>query len=124
MSQELVMDRNSEDAKNTARVLYLVHAVTFLFSLGLLSILPTIFNYVKRGETVGTVAHSHHTWMIRSFWFYALWMGMGWLILFTLGWILIGIPIAWGIWGITWVWKAYRLIRGFLDLNSNKPMPV
>ena len=124
MSQELVMDRNNEDEKNTARVLYLVHAVTFLLSLGLLSILPTILNYVKRGETVGTLAHSHHTWMIRSFWFYALWMGMGWLILFTLGWILIGIPIAWGIWGITWVWKAYRLIRGFLDLSSNKPMPV
>jgi uncharacterized membrane protein len=124
MSQELVMDRNSEDARNTARVLYLVHALTFVLSLGLLSILPTIFNYVKRGEAVGTVAHSHHTWMIRSFWFYALWMGMGWLIFLTLGLILIGIPIAFGIWGLVWVWKAYRLIRGFLDLNNNKPMPV
>ena len=124
MSQELVMDRNAQDAVNTARVLYLVHAATFLLSLGLLSILPTLFNYVKRGESVGTVAHSHHTWMIRSFWFYALWMFMGWLIFVTLGFILIGIPMAFAIWGLAWVWKAYRLIRGFLDLNSLKPMPV
>jgi uncharacterized membrane protein len=124
MSQELVMDRNAQDAINTARVLYLVHALTFVFSLGLLSILPTMFNYVKRGETVGTVAHSHHTWMIRSFWFYALWMFMGWLIFAALSIILIGIPIAFAIWGLAWVWKAYRLIRGFLDLNSLKPMPV
>ncbi len=124
MAQELVMDRNTEDAKNAARVLYLVHALTFVFSLGLLSIIPVMFNYVKRAETVGTLVHSHHTWMIRSFWFYALWMLVGWIIFITLGFILIGIPIAWAIWSLTWVWKAYRLIRGFLDLNANKPMPV
>jgi uncharacterized membrane protein len=28
------------------------------------------------------------------------------------------------IWFAAWVWKAYRLIRGFLDLGSNKAMPV
>lgn len=124
MAQELVMDRNSESAINTARILYIVHAITLVFSLGTLSIIPTLINYVKRGETAGTVAHSHHTWMIRSFWYFILWMAMGWLIMFTLGWILIGIPMAWGIWIIAMLWKAYRLIRGFLDLNENRPMPV
>ena len=124
MSQQLVLDANTEDAKNAARVLYAVHAVTFFFSLGLLSIIPIFFNYSKRQESTGTMVHSHHTWMIRSFWWYAIWMLAGWLVFVTLGWLLIGIPIAFAIWGIAWVWKAYRLIRGFLDLNSNKTMPV
>ena len=47
MSQELVLDRNLEDAKQFARLLYLAHGLTFFFSLGLLSFLPLIVNYVK-----------------------------------------------------------------------------
>ncbi len=124
MSQQLILDGNQEDAKNMARILYLVHGVTFVFSLGLLSILPLIVNYIKRDDAKGTIAHSHHTWMIRSFWFYVLWMVVGGVIMFTLGFILIGIPIAWAIWTLAWIWKAYRLIKGFLVLNSNRAMPV
>jgi len=37
---------------------------------------------------------------------------------------IIGIPLALLIWGAAWVWKAYRLIKGLLNLNDNKPMPV
>ena len=120
MSQQLVLDRGLEDAKHLARILYVVHALTFFFSLGMLSFLPLIVNYVKRPDTTGTMVYSHHTWMIRSFWFYMLWMVVGFIVFAT----IIGIPFAWLIWAVAWVWKAYRLIRGFLDLNSNKPMPV
>ena len=123
MTQELVLDRKLEDAKNLARILYLVHAVTFVFSLGLLSIIPVIINYMKRDDAAGTIVHSHHSWMIRSFWYYVLWMAVGFVILFTLGFILIGIPIAWAIWCVAWLWKAYRLIKGFIDLNENRAMP-
>ena len=48
MSQQLVLDRGTEDAKQMARILYLVHAATFFFSLGMLSFLPLIVNYIKR----------------------------------------------------------------------------
>jgi uncharacterized membrane protein len=37
---------------------------------------------------------------------------------------LIGIPLAWLVGVGAWIWMAYRIIRGFLDLNNNKPMPV
>ena len=124
MTQELILDGRAEDARNTARMLYFVHGVTFVFSLGLLSIVPLIINYMKRDDALGTISHSHHTWMIRSFWFYVLWMVVGGVLLLTLGWILIGIPLAWGTWLLAWVWKAYRLIRGFIDLNNNRAMPV
>lgn len=120
MSQELVLEGKLSDEKNLARILYLVHGVTFFFSLGLLSILPVIFNYIKRPETTGTLVHSHHTWMIRSFWFYALWMFIGGLLFIT----LVGIPLAWLVWCVAWVWKVYRLIRGFVDLNNNRAMYV
>jgi uncharacterized membrane protein len=124
MAQELVYERGVEDAKQFARILYVAHALTFFFSLGLLSVLVLIVNYIKRPDTVGTMVYSHHTWMIRSFWWYAIWFSIATVIFFTLGLIFIGLPIAWAIWGLAWVWMAYRIIRGFMDLNNNRPMPV
>ena len=120
MSQQLVLDSGTEDAKQMARILYLVHAATFFFSLGMLSIVPVIVNYVKRPETAGTMVYSHHTWMIRSFWWYVVWMAIGGALFFT----IILIPLAYLLWFVVWVWKAYRLVRGFLDLNNNRAMPV
>ena len=120
MSQELVFEQGVENAKQFARILYVVHALTFFFSVGTLSILVLIVNYVKRQDTQGTIVYSHHTWMIRSFWWYLAWMLLGGIMWVT----LIGIPIAMLVWGVAWLWMAYRIIRGFLDLNSNRPMPV
>jgi uncharacterized membrane protein len=120
MTQEITLDRKTEDAVNFARILYAAHGLTFFFSLGLLSILPLIFNYVKRPETEGTVAYSHHSWMIRSFWWYAVWMLVAWIFAAT----FVGLVIAVPMWAVVWLWKAYRLIRGFIDLNNNRAMPV
>ena len=121
MTQELILDGKTEDEKNTARMLYFAHGVTFIFTLGLLSIIPVIFNYLKRPDAEGTLAYSHHGWMIRSFWWYAIWIALGWVIVvFTLG---LGIVVAWPIWALAWLWKAYRLLRGLIDLNNNKAMP-
>ncbi|MGZ8288414.1 MAG: DUF4870 family protein [Telluria sp.] len=118
MSQELVLDGKLSDAKQLARILYVVHGLTFFFSLGLFSIVPVLVNYVKRPDSTGTLVHSHHTWMIRSFWYYVLWMTLGGLLFIT----IVGIPVAWLIWCAAWIWKAYRLIRGFVDLNNNRAM--
>lgn len=120
MSQELVMERGVEDSKQLARILYAIHAATFFFSLGMLSIVPVIVNYIKRPETVGMLVHSHHTWMIRSFWWYVVWMTVGGILFVS----VLGFPLAFAVWGLAWIWKAYRLIRGFLDLNNNRTMPV
>lgn len=120
MAQQLVLDEGLEDAKQTARLLYLAHGLTFFFSLGVLSFLPLIVNYVKRPYTVGTLVYSHHTWMIRSFWIYIVCLAVAVLLIVT----VIGIPFAWLLGIAAWLWKAYRLIRGFVDLNNNRPMPV
>jgi uncharacterized membrane protein len=79
-----------------------------------------IVNYIKRPETAGTMVYSHHSWMIRSFWIYIGCMVVAVLLAIT----IVGIPLAWLVGLAAWIWKAYRLIRGFIDLNNNRPMPV
>ncbi|WP_295996296.1 hypothetical protein [Rugamonas sp.] len=120
MSQQLVLDTHLDTAKSTARWLYIFHGACLLLSLGLFSFIPMIVNYIKRGETTGTFVYSHHTWQIRSFWWYAFWIAVGVLPFIT----IIGIPLAWLIWTCAWLWKAYRLVRGISDLNQNRAMPV
>ena len=119
MSQELVMDSKTEDAKNVARILYFAHGITFFFSMGLLNILPLIVNYVKRPDSAGTIVYSHHGWMIRSFWYYIVAAAIGWVCVIT----VILIPLGWLIWVGAWIWEAYRLIKGFIELNNNRAMP-
>jgi uncharacterized membrane protein len=119
MNQQLVLDTQLQSAKNLAWWLYIGHGISFLFSLGAFSWIPLIINYVKRGDTAGTFVYSHHSWQIRSFWWYFIWVIVG-LLLFT---TVIGIPLAWLVWSIAWIWKLYRLIRGLMDLNDNKIMP-
>lgn len=120
MTQELVLDNNTQSAKELARWLYIIHGLCLVFSLGTLSVLPLIVNYLKRGDVRGTWLESHHRWQIRSFWWYAFWAGAAFLLSLT----VIGIPIAILIATLAWIWKAYRIIKGFIDLNDNKAMPV
>lgn len=120
MSQELVFDDKTQSAKELAWWLYIAHGLCLAFSLGMLSWLPLIVNYVKREDAQGTFVHSHHRWQIRSFWWYLFWMFAGGLVWIT----VIGIPLAILIWTGAWIWKAYRLIKGLLDLRDNKSMPI
>jgi uncharacterized membrane protein len=120
MTQELVFDSKLESEKNLAWWLYIFHGASFLLSLGAFSWIPLIINFIKRPDTVGTFVHSHHTWQIHSFLWYLFWMILGGVFFFT----FIGIPLAWLIWTLAWLWKAYRLLKGLIDLHANKPMPV
>ena len=118
MATDMVLDGQVATAKNTAWWLYIIHAVSFVFSLGAFSFIPLIINYVKRPETAGTFVHSHHSWQIRSFWWYLVWIAVGWMLFIT----IFGIPLAWMVWVGAWLWKIYRLIRGVTALNSNVPV--
>lgn len=91
--------------------------------MGLIGIVGLILAYVKRGDAAGTWLASHYRWLIRTFWFSLLWGIVGGLVLVTLGLILIGIPIAIGIWIATTIWVLYRLIRGYVLFKDSKPVP-
>ena len=91
--------------------------------LTIIGIVAVIIAYVKRDEARGTWTASHVTWLIRTFWWSFLWNVIGMLVLFTLGLILIGIPIAYGIWIATTIWVIYRLVRGYLYFKDSQPIP-
>ena len=91
--------------------------------LTILGIIGVIVCYVKRDEARTTWVASHFTWLIRTFWWSFLWCVIGGLILITLGLILIGIPIAFGIWFVTAIWVIYRVVRGYLQFKDSKPIP-
>lgn len=119
MENQIIFDEATEAHKSWLWWLYLMHGASLVFSLGALSFIPLVLNYLKRGETEGSFLRSHHSWQIRSFWWYVVWLFVGGLLFLT----FIGIPLAWLLWLGAWVWKAYRLLRGFLDLGKNRSMP-
>jgi uncharacterized membrane protein len=124
MADELVLDAQpyappDESQKTLVFWLYVFHGLGLVFSLGLLSFIPLIVNYIKRDDSAGTFLATHHSWQIRSFWWYAGWILIGFVPFFT----VILIPLAFLIWALAWLWKAYRLIKGLIYLNENRPMP-
>src|SRR5437868_1729780 len=105
MNQEVVFDSKLQNLKNLAFWLYIFHGASLLFSLGAFSWIPLIVSYLKRGDAAGTFVYSHHSWQIRSFWWYLVWVAVSTVLILT----VIGIPLGLLIWGVAWIWKAYRL---------------
>jgi uncharacterized membrane protein len=89
MDHQIYYDVDTEAQKNLLWWLYVGHAASVFFSLGLLSFIPLIINYVKRGRTEDSFLYSHHAWQIRSFWWYLVWVGIGGLVALS----IIGIPL-------------------------------
>ena len=107
------VERSSVQSDRTlvlvAYVLHLVGAVA-----GITSIVGLIINYVNR-DRHDEVLDTHHTWMIRSFWWALLWG--------VIGFVTIIILIGWAILFVVWVWYIYRHVRGLIALTNGEPMP-
>ena len=95
---------------------------SFLF--GWPSIVAVIVNYVKRGDVRGTWLESHFRWQIRTFWFALLWTVLVALVSAPLAVVLVGFATwAAGLF-LLGLWAIYRIARGWLALNSRRPMPM
>jgi uncharacterized membrane protein len=104
-----------------ALVGFLAHGLPFIAPMvGVLGIVALIICYVKRGDAAGTWVASHFTWLIGMFWWSLIWAIIGGIILFTLGWILIGIPIAFAIFIAIDIWVIYRLVKGYLHFKDSR----
>jgi uncharacterized membrane protein len=90
------------------------------FLTGWPSIIAVVLNYAKRPEVRGTWLDSHFGWQIRTFWFALLWLLLGGVAFFT----LVGIPVALVVWILTGLWVLYRIVRGWMTLSAEKPMPL
>jgi uncharacterized membrane protein len=94
-------------------IIYALNALGFLTG-GLTSIAAIIMNYVKRDDVKGTFLESHFNWQIRTFWWSLLWAVIGFVTMV----ILVGFVIL----AADCIWVIYRIIKGWLALNENKPI--
>jgi uncharacterized membrane protein len=113
-----------------SHIIYALHALTVVsglltsafivtaFITGWPSLIAVVLSYLKRGEARGTFLESHFRWQIRTFWYALLWLTIGLLLAFT----LIGIPLAFAIVALAGIWVLYRVARGWLRLNDQKPV--
>jgi uncharacterized membrane protein len=111
-------------AKRIAIVTYVLNFLAFLYFVP--GIVALVVAYIKRGDARGTWVESHFDWQIATFW-----MGLWWVIgTVTIGTaaaimmdafelvIILVYPVAFAI----FIWYVYRLVRGALALNDNKPI--
>ncbi len=93
-------------------VVYALQAIAFF--VGLTSVVGIIINYIKLSEAQGTWLASHFRWQIRTFWFALLWFVVGFITSFIfIGYIIMFANV---------IWMIYRVAKGWLRLNDNKPM--
>ncbi|OJW91377.1 MAG: hypothetical protein BGO62_00810 [Thiobacillus sp. 65-1402] len=100
--------------KTLTTVIYALYAVSLF--IGITAVVAIVLNYLKREDARGTWLESHFGWQIRTFWW-----GLLWLVVGAATWIIL---LGWLVWGVACVWFVYRIAKGWLNLNDNKPMPV
>jgi uncharacterized membrane protein len=98
--------------KNIVQLVYILQGLSFLW--GVTAVIGVVMSYVKRDDARGTVYESHFDWQIRTFWWGLLWTVMG----IVLAFVLVGFVILFAV----WVWAIYRVVKGWIRLNENKPM--
>jgi uncharacterized membrane protein len=113
MAQGDYIDMERDSGRTLMHILYGMHTVA-PFTLWTLSLIALVIHYVKRSDERNLLFVAHHTYMIRTVWWTALWLlltGPLWLLLFLPGaaaYTLIGL------------WYLYRCLRGWLRFNDNR----
>jgi uncharacterized membrane protein len=100
------------EIRNVVLAVYILQALSFLW--GVTAIVGVVVSYVKRDDARGTDYESHFDWQIRTFWWGLLWTVIG--VVLTL--VIVGFAILFAV----WVWSIYRVVKGWIRLNENKPM--
>jgi uncharacterized membrane protein len=125
MNQVIDMGERERSLKTVGHISYLLHTLVAVGAVipGIqasivLLLVAFIIDVVKKDDALGTWQESHFRWRIRS----VLWAG-GLYLLTSWLWLLFLIP-GWIAWGLISIWFLYRVVRGWLNLNDNRAMPV
>ena len=116
--EQTTIDKNTNSVqkqlspKSVAQIVYLCQALSFFF--GITAIAGVILNYLKRDEVKKTWLESHFLWQTRTFWIALIASFIGFILIF----VLIGFLIL----AATLVWTVYRVIKGYLLLDENRPI--
>jgi uncharacterized membrane protein len=104
---------DEKELKTITTVVYALQAASFL--LGVTWIVAVVINYVKKEDVAGTWLESHFSWQIRTFWWGLLWGVIG----FVTAFIIVGFAVLFA----DTVWIIYRIVKGWLRLSENRPVP-
>jgi len=99
--------------RTLTHVLYALYAVHWLTG-GVTGIIALIIGYLKRDDAAGTRYEAHIRWQIRTFW-----MALGG---YLVGAVLIVVAIGFAVIGLVSLWVLYRIVKGWLYLNDDKPL--
>jgi uncharacterized membrane protein len=124
MNQIIELDEGQASLKTVGHVSYLLHLIVAVgavmpgaqASVALL-IVAFVIDLVKKESAAGTWQESHFRWRIRT----VLWAAGLYLVTAPL-WLLLLVP-GWIAWGVISIWFLYRIVRGWMSLNTNQPMP-
>ena len=125
MNDIVVVDQRQQQLKTIGHISYFMHAIVAVGAVlpgvqgsVLLLLIAFALDMWKRDDARATWQESHFSWRIRS----VLWAGGLYLITAPL-WLLFLLP-GWIAWGLISIWFLYRIVRGWLNLGSNTPMPA
>ena len=118
------LSEEQSSLKTVGHVSYLLHLIVAVAaampgaqaSIALL-IVAFVIDLVKKDSAIGTWQESHFSWRIRT----VLWAGALYLLTAPL-WFLLLLP-GWLAWTVISIWFLYRIVRGWMNLNANQPMP-
>ena len=117
---------NEKDVSSSMTVTHIMYALHALapFTMWTLAIVAMIIGLVKRDDVRGTWLDSHYEYMSRTFWWGILWAVLAWGAFWVFGILTLGIgmTVLWILPLIVLVWYLYRVIKGWLRLNDNKPV--
>jgi uncharacterized membrane protein len=110
--------------KTVGHISYLLHLIVAVAavmpgaqaSIALL-VVAFVIDLVKKDSAIGTWQESHFAWRIRT----VLWAAGLYLVTSPL-WFLLLLP-GWLAWTVISIWFLYRIVRGWMNLNANQPMP-
>ena len=118
MSQDSV-----ESLKTVSVVSYLLHLVVAVGAVvpggqwgPALLVVALVIDLVKKSDAEGTWLASHFSFRIRS----VLWAGILYIVTIPL-WLLFVVP-GWIAWTCISIWFLYRVVRGWVNLNGNRPV--
>jgi len=124
MNDVITVSDKERSLKTVGHISYLLHTIVAVSavipgvqaSIALL-LVAFVIDLVKKDDAMGSWQESHFRWRIRS----VLWAGGLYLLTAPL-WLLLFLP-GWIAWAIISVWFLYRVVRGWVNLNSRTAMP-
>ncbi len=125
MNDVIELDQKQQQLKTIGQLSYFLHAIVAVSAVVpgaqasvLLLLIAFIIDLAKRDDARGSWQESHFSWRIRS----VIWAGVLYLLTAPL-WLLLIVP-GWIAWGLISIWFLYRVVRGWMNLWSNTPMPA